>query len=90
MKVKNIISLIVMIVLWLPVSLSAIACDACKKQQPKLLQGITHGGGPDSHWDYLIVSAMVIITLYSLYATIRCVVKPKEKNYQDIKNIIFN
>ncbi len=90
MKVKNIISLIVMIALWLPVSFSAIACDACKKQQPKLLQGITHGGGPDSNWDYLIVSAMVIITLYSLYATIRCVVKTKDKNHQDIKNIIFN
>ncbi|WP_394772041.1 hypothetical protein [Mucilaginibacter sp.] len=90
MKVKNIISRIVMIVLCLPVSLSAIACDACKKQQPKLLQGITHGGGPDSNWDYLIVSAMVIITLYSLYATIKCVVKPKDKNHQDIKNIIFN
>ncbi len=90
MKVKNIITLIVMIALWLPVSFSAIACDACKKQQPKILQGITHGDGPDSNWDYLIVSAMVIITLYSLYATIRCVVKPKDKNHQDIKNIIFN
>jgi hypothetical protein len=90
MKVKNIISLVVMVALWLPVSFSAIACDACKKQQPQLLQGITHGSGPDSNWDYLIVSAMVIITVYSAYAAIKCLVKPKEKNYQDIKNVIFN
>jgi hypothetical protein len=90
MKLKNIAIRIVLTALLLPVGLSAFACDACKKQQPKLLQGITHGSGPDSNWDYLIVSAMVIITLYSLYATVRCIIKPKDKNHLDIKNIIFN
>ncbi|CAN5338094.1 hypothetical protein BH09BAC6_BH09BAC6_14250 [soil metagenome] len=90
MKVKSITIRILLTALWLPASFTAIACDACKKQQPKLLQGITHGPGPDSNWDYLIVAVMVIITVYSLYATIRCLVKTEDKNHQDIKNIIFN
>lgn len=70
--------------------LPARACDACKKQQPKLLQGITHGSGPGSNWDYLIVSIMVIITVYSLYAMIKCMAKPGDKAHQHIKNIILN
>jgi hypothetical protein len=71
-------------------SLPALACDACKKQQPKLLQGITHGAGPDSTWDYVIVSIMVIITLYSFYAMIRFMAKSRDKVYQDIKSSIIN
>ncbi|MEO6520266.1 MAG: hypothetical protein ABIN91_01205 [Mucilaginibacter sp.] len=69
---------------------AAMACDACKAQQPKFLQGITHGAGPTSNWDYVIVSIMVIITLYSLYALIKCLAKPTEKAHEEIKNIIFN
>ncbi|MEO6850562.1 MAG: hypothetical protein ABIT58_01125 [Ferruginibacter sp.] len=69
---------------------TAMACDACKAQQPKFLQGVTHGAGPTSNWDYVIVSIMVIITLYSLYALIKCLAKPAEKVHEDIKNIIFN
>ena len=72
------------------VSLPALACEACEKQQPKLLQGITHGPGPGSTWDYVIVSIMVIITLYSFYAMIRFMVKSRDKAYQDIKTSILN
>ena len=35
---------------------AAIACPVCEKQQPKILQGITHGSGPQSNWDYIIIS----------------------------------
>lgn len=90
MKAKNIIVRTVIIALCLTASLPGIACEACKKQQPKLLQGITHGAGPDSNWDYVIVSVMLIVTLYSFYAMVRCLIKPKEKNYKDIKNMILN
>jgi hypothetical protein len=38
----------------------------------------------------VIVSIMVIITLYSLYALIKCLAKPTEKAHEEIKNIIFN
>lgn len=71
-------------------SLPAMACDACKQQQPKFLQGITHGAGPGSNWDYLIVGVMTAITLYSLYATVKCMLRPSEKDDQHIKRIILN
>jgi hypothetical protein len=70
--------------------LTASACDACKAQQPKILQGITHGPGPGSNWDYLIVSVVVLITIYSLYATIKCLVAPSKQDKEyNIKNIIL-
>jgi ABC-type nickel/cobalt efflux system permease component RcnA len=68
----------------------ALACDACKQQQPKLLQGITHGAGPTSSWDYIIVCIMVLITLYSFYALIKYLAKPDDPRHRDIKNIILN
>ena len=71
-------------------NIEAMACDACKKQQPKILQGISHGGGPDSNWDYVIVAAMVVITLYVLVATVKCMIRPAEENAQHIKRIILN
>ncbi len=69
--------------------LTVSACDACKAQQPKLLQGITHGPGPGSNWDYVIVGVVVLIMLYSLYATVKCLVAPAEQNKEHIKNIIL-
>lgn len=68
----------------------AFACDACKKQQPKFLQGITHGPGPDSNWDYLIVTVMIGITLYVLAATIKCLFNPAENSREHIKRMILN
>jgi hypothetical protein len=69
---------------------TAFACEACKKQQPKFLQGIAHGPGPDSNWDYLIVGVMVIITLYVLIATLKCLFKPAENGENHIKRMILN
>jgi len=69
---------------------SAMACDACKAQQPKFLQGVTHGAGPASNWDYVVVSLMVIITVYSFYAMVKCLAKPADKNHEGIKSIILN
>lgn len=71
-------------------NIGAFACDACKKQQPKFLQGITHGTGPDSNWDYLIVAVMVGITLYVLVATLKCLFKPAENGQEHIKRMILN
>ena len=77
-------------VLLLAPSLGVFACDACKKQQPKFLQDISHGAGPDSNWDYLIVTVMVAITFYVLVATVKCLFKPAEKDAQHIKRMILN
>lgn len=67
-----------------------MACEACNQNQPKILKGITHGNGPQSNWDYFVVIIMVLVTLYSLYASIKCFVKPTEKKYNHIKNTILN
>ncbi|MFD2146117.1 hypothetical protein [Mucilaginibacter antarcticus] len=69
---------------------SVFACDACKKQQPKFLQGITHGAGPDGLKDYVIVAVMVGLTLYTLFATVRCLLKPSESGEDHVKRIILN
>ncbi|HTI58940.1 hypothetical protein [Mucilaginibacter sp.] len=90
MKAKKIWTGMICTALLLLVGLPVVACEACKKQQPKLLQGITHGSGPDSNWDYLIVSIMVVITAYSFYAMIKCLAKSRDKAHQNIKTIILN
>jgi hypothetical protein len=70
--------------------LAAFACPLCEKKQPAVLRGITHGTGPDSNWDYAIVSAMVVIVLITLVYTIKYLVKPGEKNLSHIKHTVIN
>nr|WP_067054052.1 hypothetical protein [Mucilaginibacter sp. L294] len=70
--------------------LGTYACPACRKLQPKALHGITHGAGPGSNWDYLIVCIMVILTVYILVATIKCIIKPAEHTENHIKRIVLN
>lgn len=70
--------------------LAAFACPLCEKKQPAVLRGITHGTGPDSNWDYAIVSAMVVIVLLTLVYTIKYLVKPGEKNLSHIKHTVIN
>ncbi|MEJ7826799.1 MAG: hypothetical protein WKF91_01340 [Segetibacter sp.] len=70
--------------------IGAIACPACKKQQPKILQGITHGTGPDSNWDYLIVWATVLIVLATLFYTVKWLIRPEERSMNHIKRTVLN
>ncbi|OOQ57826.1 hypothetical protein BC343_13685 [Mucilaginibacter pedocola] len=66
------------------VSGTAFGCDACKKQQ-SFFTGISHGRGPESTWDYLIVALMVIVTLYVLFAALNCMFRPYENHRSHIK-----
>lgn len=66
------------------------ACPACEKQQPALLRGITHGPGPSSNWDYVIVTATVFIVLVTLYYTIKWMIKPGEEDLNHIKRTALN
>ena len=66
------------------------ACPACEKQQPKLLQGITHGSGPDGNIDYAIIAIAVLIVLLTLFYSVKFIFKPGEKATNHIKQIIFN
>lgn len=85
-KMKKTILLICLIIL----GLGAIACPACEKQQPKILAGITHGAGPDSNWDYVIVWLTVVIVLATLFYTIKWLIKPGENSYSHIKRTVLN
>lgn len=66
------------------------ACPVCEKQQPAILKGITHGAGPDSNWDYVIVIATAIIVIATLYYAIKWMVKPGEKESNHIKRTVLN
>jgi hypothetical protein len=66
-------------------SQAGFCCKMCEKQQPKILQGIVHGGVPDSQWDYLIVWGVVIITALTLFFAVKWIIKPGEKDKNHIK-----
>ncbi|ULQ58314.1 hypothetical protein KJS94_08915 [Flavihumibacter rivuli] len=66
------------------------ACPVCEQQQPKFLKGITHGPGPQTNWEWVIVGVMGVITLFILAYTVACFVKPEGKGVQDIKQSILN
>ena len=68
----------------------AYACSICDKQQPKVLRGITHGTGPNSQWDYVIIAIAVVIVLLSLFYTVKWILRPGEKSADHIKNFIIN
>ncbi|MEO6069099.1 MAG: hypothetical protein ABIP31_01075 [Chitinophagaceae bacterium] len=66
------------------------ACPACEKQQPKILKGISHGAGPTSNWDLVIVIASIVIVIATLFYTIKWIVKPGEKESSHIKRTVLN
>lgn len=68
----------------------SFGCTVCKSQQPKLLRGITHGAGPQSDWDYVIVIATVILVLATLIGSVWQLAKPGEKSASHIKRSILN
>lgn len=65
------------------------ACDVCKKQQPKILESITHGAGPQSNWDYVVVWFVVLLIGICLFYTVKHIIRPGEKGADHIKNSIF-
>jgi hypothetical protein len=71
-------------------SMPLLACPVCEKQQPQLLKGITHGAGPESNWDYLIIFLMTVIVLASLYFTLKLIIRPGEQKASHIKHSILN
>ena len=66
------------------------ACDACELQQPKITRGFTHGVGPESNWDWLIVGIITFITLATLFYSFKFLLKSQEKNKEHIKNTVLN
>lgn len=78
------ISLILLI--YVPVS---FACEVCKANQPKMLENITHGQGPQGNVDYLITWSAAILVAFTLLFSVIYLVKPKENKPGHIKNIVL-
>jgi hypothetical protein len=78
-------------ILFTTISITTYACPMCEKQQPKVLRGITHGAGPESNLDYVIVWTMVAIVLVTLFFSLKYLIKPKENETSHIKrnHLIF-
>jgi hypothetical protein len=83
---KTIYLIVVVLLMRLPV----LACPACKRQQPRLLQGITHGTGPGSQWDYVIVCVALALTVLVLYYSVKWMIRPGEQAPDHIKQFILN
>ena len=71
-------------------SLAAFACPVCEKQQPKVLQGISHGAGPQSDWDYVLVWATVVVVALCLFFSVKWLVRPGEKGSDHIKRTVLD
>ncbi len=67
-----------------------MACDVCQKNQPKVLQNITHGPGPSGMLDYIIIWSGIVIVVFTLYFSVKLLIKPRENNADHIKNIVKN
>ena len=68
----------------------AYSCPVCEKQQPRILKGITHGSGPQSDWDYLIIWVTVAIVLATLFFSLKYLLSPREKSKNHIKRLVLN
>lgn len=66
------------------------ACPVCEKQQPKITQGITHGAGPQSNWDWVIIAVITTVTVLTFVFSLKYLIKPEEKNTDHIKQLILN
>lgn len=71
-------------------ALAALACPVCEKQQPQILRGITHGTGPNSNWDYIIVWTAVVIVAVTLYFSVKWLIRPGERSQTHIKRFILD
>jgi len=74
------------LLLYAPVS---YACEVCKANQPKMLENITHGQGPQGNVDYLITWSAAVLVAFTLVFSIKYLVKPKENTPGHIKNIVL-
>lgn len=79
-----------LLVILIMTRLISYACPLCDKAQPRILRGITHGTGPESNWDYIIVWVAVIIVVLTLFFSLKWLIEPGEKTEQHIKRLAIN
>jgi uncharacterized protein HemY len=69
---------------------SVYSCPGCEEQQPKILRGITHGAGPQSNLDFLIVAIAAVIVVATLFFSLKWLLSPGEKGEKHIKRLVLN
>ncbi len=79
--------LIGLILFWFPIG-NALACEVCKKNQPEVLQDISHGTGAQADFDYIIIWSAVIIVGFTLYLSLKFLIRPNEGGKEHVKNIV--
>lgn len=68
----------------------ALACEACDLQQPAITKNLTHGSGPQGTMDWIIVAIITLITLATLFYSVKYLIIPGEKSSSHIKNNVLN
>ncbi len=81
---------LILIIFLFSIQTAAMSCPVCERNKPKVLQGITHGAGPTSPWEYAIVVFIAIIALLTLFYSVKWLIKPNEDNKDHIKFSILN
>jgi hypothetical protein len=77
------------VIFWTILIQPVFACDVCRKNQPKILQDITHGTGSEGNLDYLIIWSAVLIVTVTLLLSVRYLIRPGENQSGHIKNIVL-
>jgi hypothetical protein len=70
--------------------LAAIACPVCDRNKKTALDKLSHGATADGTWDYIIVGAITLIALVTLFLSIKWLIKPNEDNKDHIKYLFIN
>lgn len=81
---------LLLLVILLSAFASGYTCPACEARQPKVLRGITHGAGPESNWDFLIVATASVIVVATLFFSLKWLLSPGEKSETHIKRLVLN
>ncbi len=68
----------------------AAACPVCERNQAGILKGVTHGAGPESRWDYLIIGVVAVIVAIALFFTVKWLIRPGEGSGKHIKRMILS
>lgn len=68
---------------------NAFACEVCKKNQPEVLQDISHGTGAQANLDYIIIWSAVVIVSITLILSLKFLIRPNESAKEHVKNIVI-
>ncbi len=80
-----------LILLWLLSIPAVMACAVCSRNQARgIAAAVGHGTAPTSEWDLLIASVMLALVVWTLYYSLKTLIRPGEKSPAHIKQSILN